>query len=193
MSTIKFKNPETGLWEKVGIPTSGGGVSTVHIGSEPPTDANANMWYDTDDQQGSFYTAEQVDELLSGKVSMELIWENASYNSEFAAQTVNFSKNLNEGDMIAILSMNGVSEKFLDNIRGYFFGRVGSGSYMTKMSAYTYNNKNAHMFEQRSFIVTPTGVTFKDNIRWDTIHTAEETMNSSMIPAHIYLIKGVSA
>lgn len=146
MSTIKFKNPETGLWEKVGIPTSGGGVSTVHIGSEPPTDANANMWYDTDDQQGSFYTAEQVDELLSGKVSMELLWENASPTSAFAAQTISIPElaNSTDGDQILIETESGT-----------FIGRCVSGTWLY-VSGVTHENNAITAHERRFTIRTNT-------------------------------------
>ena len=63
----------------------------IHIGSEPPTDENIEVWIDTDEEGDDFYNTEEVDALLAGigtGVKMELLWENASPKSAFAAQSV---------------------------------------------------------------------------------------------------------
>jgi hypothetical protein len=61
MSTLKFKNPETGAWEKLGAPS---------------VDA---------------YSKSETDALIAaaGGIQMVKLWENPNPKAEFAAQTIN--------------------------------------------------------------------------------------------------------
>lgn len=62
MSTLKFKNPETGLWETVGMGGGGGGTSIPASDTEP---SSGNYWLDTSvDGEAALtsYTKEEADE-----------------------------------------------------------------------------------------------------------------------------------
>ena len=69
------------------------GGSGVHIGPEPPTNGET-AWYDTDDKQGSFYTAKQVDELLKSKEDLDPSWLNANFVTKSRAGVSKYKNGL---------------------------------------------------------------------------------------------------
>lgn len=78
-----------------GPPGDSAGGSGVYIGPEPPEDEDINYWLDTDeeDDSESFLTKAESDARYHplnspAPIDMDLLWENASPGSAFAAQTV---------------------------------------------------------------------------------------------------------
>ena len=124
---------------------------------------------------GTLPTPEEI-----GALSMELLWENASPTSAFAAQTVNLD--LSAFQMVAVA--------IADHL---YFVPIGG----TTRFSYIYNaNGEQSIFTYvRQVVVSETGVTF-GNCYGSSIASGNlktETSNGSSRPSKIYGIKGVPA
>lgn len=118
------------------------------------------------------------------KLSMELLWKNASGSSAFAAQTIPLS--LKSTDVIAV-----------DTPAGLTFAFVGKDTRISYLSSGV-SSSGATFLEllQRSFTSDTTGVTFRD-ARYAYLSAGTEinpkTQNTGAIPRGIYRLKGVIA
>lgn len=123
---------------------------------------------------GSRFDAENI-----GGMKMELLWENASPTSEFAAQTI--SLDLSNYDAIDLYYRTYTS---FDMNTGYYRCPVGKNQRATTSSEFIYI---------RDCNTTIHGVTFRDAEYVATYGSANyTTYNSILIPIKIYGIKGVN-
>lgn len=122
--------------------------------------------------------------ILDRRLSMDLLWENASPTSAFAAQTV--SVDLSKYDMIAVLTDHLTIAK-----------KGVSASITTYHALYTYQSYGYQVrLGQRKFTASETGITFDAGwaMKGSNSWTYESAVNNSAaIPVAIYGIKGVSA
>lgn len=108
---------------------------------------------------------------------IDLLWENASPMSAFAAQTV--SLDLSGYKTVCIVTNNNYS----GDPDGYTYLPVGSSSIVTNM-----NKGGTYRLRRRACIVSSTGVTFedaRDTAGWDN----NSQSNGTAIPQKIYGIK----
>lgn len=133
----------------------------------------------TTTEEGFVADARALKALNDSKLSMELLWENASPQSEFAKQTV--SLDLSEYDMVEI-SFNlqtgvlAISHQLKCKVDG---GRV------------TASTPGTTKYARRSTNVSMTGINFGDCSSYSSSNDATTT-NGSLIPVYVYGIKGVS-
>lgn len=195
-AAIKYKDPVTGDIKKIG-----GGGSGILVTDEIPD--NVEVWIDPDeeDQTDNFYTMAQSDarfagidlsnvsneDMLakmqasgfSGGISMDLLWENASPASAFAAQTI--AMDLSDYQKIYIECFAKTTELIV----------VSAIMPMDKTSSITFESKfysSQDYAGGRWATPTQTGVTF---IRGLNSNYDED--NSLIIPYRIYGLKGVQA
>ena len=173
---------ETDIFKYVDEHTGGGG-SGVHIGPEPPTNGET-VWIDTDEQEGSFYTAAQVNELLANKVSMKLVWSNENPASDFAKQTISIP--LESGDAVYI---EGCDNTGNTNYKAAMcpFLRVGERGRIVRMSRSWTN------FAERVVTVYASSIDFDDAYLRNFASGSAAVANDNCIPTKIYVIKGVQA
>ena len=87
MAVIKYKDPVTGKWAKVGIPKADVDIDVNAIGTaiaiqaDAPT-GNEQVWIDIDDDEIESDTGNNTG------VQMDLLWENASTASNWVTQTL---------------------------------------------------------------------------------------------------------
>ena len=144
MASLKFKNPETGEWDKIGFP---------------------------------------MPEISEG-VQMELLWENASPTSEFAAQTIEL--NLGEFSHVLLESIERISSVANQEQEHYgTLSKIGAGICPN-------GNVGVYGLGYRRFTTNEDSIIFEDGFFWST--SWKPTLNNVLcVPLKIYGIKGVSA
>lgn len=141
------------------------GVTAAQVGATPASHA-------TDKNNPHGVTAEQV-----GAVSMEVLWVNASPNSEFPYQTVNLD--------LTLYSHVVVDCSFArDTV--YSLSYLGQKNTTVLMDA---ADAGSDVLYMRHAAISDTGITFMRTWR----NKVNDGYNSYLIPVRIYGIKGVSA
>lgn len=126
--------------------------------------------------------AEKVFSDLDGKISMELIWENASPNSDFAEQEIALD-----------LSNYKVVKVFFYRYKGKQAATsedVLKGSMATLLHQVYIDDNYKYSNSSRSCTVSETGVKFGKG--YETTAITHKQSNEFVIPSYIYGIKGVS-
>lgn len=164
MTIPKYKDPTTGQWLPVGLPKS----PEIPISDTPPT--NGRWWLDTSEEG----------ELEMYGIKMELLWENASMDSEFGPQTINLD--LSKYSKVKIEFSHYLNESSIS-----FEGRVGFDGYGFVMEGSTSMFRHA-----RNYHVTQTGIQFFDAYEASGANGSFVKKNQRMVPRRIYGIKEVS-
>jgi hypothetical protein len=115
---------------------------------------------------------------LEKKLSLEMVWQNASPTSEFVGQDVSLPVTLNEKDVVIVEGW----EDYECATVCYTMGTVGKQSRMMLIA----NNR-----QLRGFSVTTTSIKFND-AKEGQLGTTVTTNNKAAIPNRIFLLKGVS-
>lgn len=117
-----------------------------------------------------------------GAMSMELLWENASPESEFAAQTVQIPLSGYDFALIYVYDANKAPYD-ADGLVGFIIPVGKSGTLTTVNYQITY----------RKAVVATSSVTFTKALYIKTLNEAGSDAGKRCIPHYIYGIKGVSA
>lgn len=164
MTIPKYKDPTTGQWLPVGLPKS----PEIPISDTPPT--NGRWWLDTSEEG----------ELEMYGMKMELLWENASRTSEFAAQTVNLD--LSPYKFCEIVFIWGTSDAEFATLN------VSTEIGVVSQACFVWNGKIA-----RKYTVSNSGIAFDSGLYAANSSNNLATSNGKCIPYRIYGIKeGVS-
>lgn len=151
------------------------GTGGVYVQSEAPADAPDNaIWIDTDEEGAAAEAGTQ----------MELLWENASPDSEFAEQTItSISENLLAYSLLVIecRALSGTELGIVGMVRG----GVDRRSHLQ----YVTNAGSSGAAYTRNCYVDANGKIYFSNCYMNS----NEKVNTRMIPARIYGIKGVQA
>ena len=116
-----------------------------------------------------------------GAIKMDLLWENASPNSEFAAQTLNIDFSEYE---YAYISFKNDTDAYLRNI----FAKVGETT--SALTGFTGHNGNYFISTARGFTVNDTNILFEYGSGATSVSSCT-LQNWAMIPQRVYGIKGV--
>lgn len=172
--------PENDLIVNILIVTPNGYTSVV------PNPEYGYLRYDepqalTDEQKINVITALGLNtEQPETGVQMELLWENASPSSNFAAQTV--SLNLKEYSHIGVEPLLVVAYPYSLGI--FIFSKSGRQARIRTHDG---------IFVHRGISsISDTGVSFTDGSSWASYGGSSSTANNRVIPYRIYGIKGVS-
>ena len=133
----------------------------------------------TTTEEGFVADARALKLLNDSKLSMELLWENASYLSDFAARTIYVD--LSGYKEVLVLGRNAVSTQVV----------VGMSGYLQRINADT---SKYYEFATKPFDVSNTGITFKDTfqIYWGGSNGFTVVASNGLLqPVKIYGIKGV--
>lgn len=157
-----------------------GGGGDVYIGPDEPEDAD--VWFDTSEAGDSegFYTKGETDDLLAGKVSMTLLWENASPSSAFAAQTI--SLDLSGYEFIYVIAANWF-------VSGFVRTQVGASGTINRYAPISWSKTTG----SRNLDIVETGIYFTGGYSGGAIGGTFSAANGECVPTQIYGIKGVSA
>ena len=134
----------------------------------------------TTTEEGFVADARALKVLNDTKQSMELLWENASYTSDFASQKINLD--LSGYKEVLVLGRNAGSIQVV----------VGFSGYLQRINA---DSSKYYEFTTRPFDVSTTGITFKDafQIYWNGSSGLTVVVSNGLIqPAKIYGIKEVN-
>ena len=156
------------------LPTSGGNMTgAINMNGQALKGLNAPTADDEAANKG------YVDNALEEKLSMELLWENASPTSEFAAQIISLPT-LSNYKTIAIETARGTFVK--NTTLGYLY-MSGAVSWSVNDATLTY----------RTAEITNNGILFMSGyVR--TLHDNQmQVSEAEYIPVKIYGVKGVSA
>jgi hypothetical protein len=184
LPVVEGDSPPTGIdaWidPSVDAETGGGGSagSGVVISPDEPTDEGADVWIDTDDEEGEFYNKAETEALVDKKiaavpmgVTMELLWENPNPESDFGEQTINLD----------LTDANGVVIIYSANYRSLYFPR---SMFNVAIDIHQWRGS---VFGYRLTTVSDSGVHFKNGR--DTNYNVD--VPSIVKPVCIYKVKGV--
>ena len=129
------------------------------------------------------YADEVAEQFANEKVSMELVWENASPSSDFAAQTIDLE--LVDAELVAIEFRTTTGS----TSRCYEFIRNGSTGALTRVVNVT--NSTTMLAVTRNATVMETGVEFSVGYSKTVSATATTESASRSIPTRIYAIRGI--
>ena len=159
--------------------------STIYISDSAPADPNIQFWYDTDETGASIVNSINnkngtvvLDADDINAMHWDLLWENASSTSDFAAQTVEIS--LSEYTHVGILF---VFSKTLHDFMPFVVFPV-SESFRTNFP----DNQGTVLWRTGSANVN--GVTFTKGQQRTTGGTTSDS-NSVVIPMYIFGINGI--
>lgn len=143
-----------------------------------------NLATPTDDNDA--VSRKYVDDGLNKKLSMELLWENASPNSSFSGQTINVD--LSGYDFLIIEFLTYVKTADYADYHRTVIARVGIKD---NVSGFGENGSN---FSFRGFASNNSGITF-ETARYADKYNDDEmaSSNNLYVPQKIYGIKGVPA
>lgn len=136
------------------------------------------------------FTASEINNRLSKldntPISMELVWQNASPSSEFAAQTINFIKESN--DIVCVEFLD-----YTDNsLKKTCMVQSGSGSLESIRHVINTGSTEPPYIFQRSFDVSNSGVTFGTcMMKLTNSGTSYPNKNHGCVPNKIFIIKEV--
>lgn len=163
-------------------------TSGVHIETDAPADPNANFWVDIDDISAPIKyknpnTGEwEAIEISTGSepgLRMDLLWENASPTSEFAAQTIELNLS---GAAFAVIISRIVDESGI-HVVDVIQANIGSKSIIT------YGNDVTYVFS-RNYSISENGDIKVSDCAQNATAT---TQNKRLVPYQIYGIKGVTS
>jgi hypothetical protein len=124
-------------------------------------------------------------EYVDGKLSMELLWENASPTSSFLAQNV--SLDLNSFDMVLVTTKYNTGAYYVDMT----LVKIGSQAIIRQFAS---ANAKSTTYASRNVTVSKNSVNFTSGYAKSIAGTTAGTENNGVaIPVRIYGIKGVSA
>ena len=176
----------SGHWDQVDVGSELGGAK-VHIGADAPLDPNVRFWLDTDEQGTSSVSsvnsktgtvvldADDVDAM-----HWDLLWENASPTSEFAGQTIELNLTNYDAIYCDFVATSG-------NIIQSVIMKKGEGAYSRYVSS---NGSNVRWYHRQT-IVDIAGITFNDGVYFTQGTSGNTSINTYLIPYHIYGIKGL--
>lgn len=150
----------------------GGGA---YVGAEEPTDENVNLWYDTDEKQGRFYTAAETDAKF---MQMVKLWENPNPTSAFAAQTVSLDLNGYDEIEIVVNLFSGIQATFKFKF---------SIPNCTRCMLFCTNNSPTYTNYGYYRLATVS----RSEINFDTAYFNNSQGDQYLVPLQIYGIKGV--
>ena len=120
-----------------------------------------------------------------GAISMELLWENASPSSDFAAQTI--ALDLSQIDVVKV-----VYKVMTTSDNEYTFEASVNRS-ATIINFVNASFSSTTQVSSRDLTINPDGIIFKDSLNKQiTSSSAASTSNSRIIPIKIYGVKGVT-
>ena len=162
---------------------------TVHVGTAAPSDPAIKIWLDTDEQGQSAVTsvngasgAVVFDADDMNAMHWDLLWENASPSSSFAAQTV--SLDLSNYTFVII----GFRWSDSANQISWHVCIVGETNKITRADL----GATKVWVARRAVQVSATGVTFADADQGSST-SDPYTTNAELIPVLIYGIRGIIA
>ena len=169
--------------ESVGAVPSAGGAMTGELKMNGQPISGLNMPTANDQAANKGY----VDSVGNGKLSMELLWENASPTSGFGGQTINVDMSPYTHFLIYYCAYN--SENTFEST-----GIVKKNANTNQMKTFGLRSGTALNWQWRRFSVTDAGFTFMTGAYANESNlSAVDTTNNVCIPVAIYGIKGVSA
>lgn len=121
----------------------------------------------------------------NGALAMELLWENASPSSDFAAQTI--ALDLSQIDVVKV-----VYKVMTTSDNEYTFEASVNRS-STIINFVNASFSSTTQVSSRDLTINPDGIIFKDSLNKQiTSSSATSTSNSRIIPIKIYGVKGVT-
>lgn len=121
----------------------------------------------------------------NGALAMELLWENASPASDFAAQTI--ALDLSQIDVVKV-----VYKVMTTSDNEYTFEASVNRS-ATIIDFVNTSYSSTTQVSSRDLTINPNGIIFKDSLNKQiTSSSAASTLNSRLIPIKIYGVKGVA-
>lgn len=129
-----------------------------------------------------------LEHLDTSGISIELLWENASPSSEFAAQTVNYNSEISENNLVLVIgSEYNTTPNHTYNYCTSTISYIGAKG----LIHFAFNDGGSIATRHRGFIPSVTGITFESSYGVKSTGTTAIN-NSKCIPQRIYVIKGVS-
>lgn len=162
-------------------------IINIQLDGAPEDNINFGINADTlGGQKPEYYaTAEDLVALNDSKLSMELLWENASPSSEFAAQTIN-------------LDLNAYDRLKMDFYHQYDPGtlEMSIGTTVSAHRCYIYDDGGVNM-SKRTITTTESSIKFNDAVglyrNFNGVAALTKPDNTALAPTRIYGIRGVSA
>lgn len=166
-------------------------LSTNNYGAALPGTGEDGLVYFVEDTtvpdttlsiEGAAADAKAVGDALDTKAEIELVWENASPSSEFAAQTVSLDL-LHAG--FVIIEFRTTSSGTARPTVIIANGKMGNLNWLANATA-----NYEILVISRNATVSNTGITFEKGYRKNISSTTATENNASAIPTRIYAIKG---
>ena len=162
----------------------------IHVGASAPSDSNIDIWLDTDDPGQSTVSSVNgksgtvlLDAADVGAMAVwELVWENATASSSFAAQPIPLD--LIDYDAVWIYFARATST--LDDLAGSMV--LNGKSYSHRVVS---NSSSSIRYYARNATVSSSGVEFGACTYHTQGSSSATTENVSLVPVYIYGIKGV--
>ena len=165
----------------------------VYVGTSAPTDPTTKIWLDTDEPgmsavssvNGKTGTVVLDADDVGAMPEWELVWENTSPSSNFAAQTITLD--LSQYDAVEIVC-NAANDLAVYALFSHFC-LVGYKTILFRIETTTGNNR---MYTAARYATVETsGISFTDATQ-STATTNVSTLNQTNIPMWIFGIKGIN-
>lgn len=128
----------------------------------------------------------------AGLMRMDLLWENASPTSAFAAQTISLFKDVTDYDMFAIEIRRATSFNVDDAINQFVVPNGYGTNYTYQLNAkFASANATLYSYGRSFYFADSTSVYFYEAYYHATNATTTTVNNANVIPIAIYGIKGI--
>lgn len=174
MAVIKYRDPETGEWKKVGVPNGGDGYSKSEIIAD---ETKVLMGLDTTATPDDAFNHLMQN---GGGTGMDLLWENASPSSSFAAQTISV---INISDYRFVIL--DIKDSYGSNRR---YGHIIFENIEDVEQTYRLIGASGALYD-RNIVIKTNGIEISACNKKASLSGSYTTTTSDLIPVRIYGIK----